>query len=47
MLFLMEMGFMDFKLNEKLLEKYKGNLQSVTNELAMMRDKNLGKIKLT
>jgi hypothetical protein len=34
MLFLLDMGFADFKKNEKLLEKHKGNLQLVTNELA-------------
>jgi len=35
MLFLLEMGFTDFRKNEKLLEKHKGNMQAVTNELAL------------
>ncbi len=37
MLFLLEMGFTDYKNNEKLLEKHKGNLQLVTNELALWK----------
>lgn len=35
MLMLMDMGFTDYRKNERLLEKFKGNLEAVTNELAM------------
>ncbi len=34
MLFLLDMGFPDYKLNEKLLEKHKGDMMLVANELA-------------
>lgn len=34
MLFLLDMGFTDYKLNEKLLEKHKNNMMNVANELA-------------
>jgi hypothetical protein len=36
MLFLLDMGFTDYKLNEKLLEKHKGNMMNVANELASL-----------
>jgi hypothetical protein len=34
MIFLMEMGYLDFKLNEQLLQKYNGKLEVVCNYLA-------------
>jgi hypothetical protein len=36
MLFLLDMGFTDYKLNDKLLEKHKGNMMNVANELASL-----------